>query len=437
MSVNTHLTRWPVAAAVLLLCAGCLDAGPQQHQVHAGSSGSGSASAAPSAGPDMADHRHAAEPAADLRLTLEQLLGHHAILMVRLMRGPIDREPTFVTAARGALDRNTDELVAAVDQADGHAAGSRFRTLWQQHVSALEDYSTAVASDDAAAKSRALSTLTAYSRRYGDLIEEATRGRLRSAAVTENVAEHIRHMVEATDAYAEGNYPRAYKMERMAYAAMFATGKSLAGATVQGPAGEMPASFTSPSEDLRSGLGQLLGEHVELAFDATRAVVAGQPAAKAAAAALYENTQAVLAAMSGAVGDQAAAAFGDVAAAHIDALVAFAIAVADDDDLAQARARARLDAFPQHLSGVLTPLSHGNVAADTVIQALRTHDQQLLQQVTAYAANDYPTAHTLAYAGYEHMFAVAQTLADVLAGQTAATAPRGGAATGAGGMARR
>ena len=62
--------------------------------------------------------------AADVRLLLEQVLGHHAILMVRLMRGPLDKEPGFVDAAQDALARNTDELVGAVSSVYGKPAGA-------------------------------------------------------------------------------------------------------------------------------------------------------------------------------------------------------------------------------------------------------------------------------------------------------------------------
>jgi hypothetical protein len=211
----------------------------------------------------------------------------------------------------------------------------------------------------------------------------------------------------------------------------------MAGAGVRKANGELPVAFDSPTENLRSGLGRLLGEHVELAFDATRAIVAGQPSAGAAAKALDENTQEILAAMQAAVGHKAAAAFGDIWAAHIDALVQFSVAVADDDDAAQSTARGHLDSFPGRLSSLLAPLSHGDVAADTVVAALRQHDQQLLQQVTAYAAKDFATAHDLAYDGYDHMFAIAATLSDVLVGKAGATSPGGGADTGGGGAARR
>jgi hypothetical protein len=77
------------------------------------------------------------------------------------------------------------------------------------------------------------------------------------------------------------------------------------------------------------------------------------------------------------------------------------------------------------------------VSAQTVIDALHEHDQQLLQQVTSYAAGDYATSHEIAYEGYVHMHDIAATLADVLEGRVAGDSPRGGAATGGGWFARQ
>ena len=58
--------------------------------------------------------------------------------MIRLMRGPIDKEPGFVEAADGALARNTDELVDAVSSVYGKTAGAEFRALWNEHVDRVE-----------------------------------------------------------------------------------------------------------------------------------------------------------------------------------------------------------------------------------------------------------------------------------------------------------
>jgi len=418
-----------VAVLLTLGCAACAPGGTEVAPRASSPSPSGSTG-----------HDHSASAPASpraVRLLMEQLLGHHAILMVRLMRGPIDDEDKFVDAAQGALQRNTDELADAISSVYGADAGSEFAAVWTDHVESLVAYSRAVAAGDDGARDDAMADLDAYSARYGEFIAELTDGELAADAVADGVATHIHHMLAATDDYADGDYEAAFAGERTAYAAMFGQGKALSGAAIRQSTGELPAGFDSPPADLRSALGRLLGEHVELAFDATRAVVAGSPAVEAAAGALDENTQEIITALQGALGPEEAATFSDIWAAHIDAVVQFAVGVADGDDAAQARARAQLDEFPQQLGTVLLALAGGRVAAETVIAALQEHDEHLMQQVTAFAAKDYATSHDLAYAGYAHMFAIADTLAIALEGHAMGSAPRGGAGTGGGGTSAR
>lgn len=414
--------------AVALLCSACAPA-----------SGDGDHSAAPAqVAANVSSHQHGnAASARQVRLLLEQLLGHHAILMVRLMRGPVDGERAFVSAADGALRQNTGELVDAVSSVYGAPAGAEFDTMWSEHVDLLADYGRARAQDDDGGMAAAREALDGYAARYGEMVSALTEGELPADAVAEGVSAHIHHLLDATDAYAAGDYGAAFDGERTAYAGMFTTGKQLSGAAVSESTGELPAGFDSPPSELRSALGRLLGEHVELAFDATRAVVSGNDAAAAAADALNANTQDIIAALQGALGDDVAREFSRIWSEHIDALVDFSVAVADDDAEAQARARAGLDAFPGALGEVLPALSRGRVTARSVIAALKEHDEQLLQQVTAYAAGDYETSHDLAYSGYEHMFAIANTLADALEGNASATSPREGPATGGGGLSGR
>ena len=398
---------------------------------------SGASKSSPSSSP-MEGHGDTVAAAAtprDVRLLMEKLLGHHAILMVRLMRGSVDGEPDFVEAADGALQRNTEELSGAVSSVYGEESAAKFSALWTEHVESLTAYSRALADEDDAAADAAKADLDAYSAKYGEFISGVTEGELTSSAVADDVGAHIQHLLDVTDSYAAGDYAEAFAGERTAYAAMFGTGKAISGAAVSPGSGELPAGFDSAPAELRSALGRLLGEHVELAFDATRAVVSGNAAAEAAAGALNENTQEIIAAMQGALGTKTGKEFSRIWAAHINAVVTFSIAVADADDEAQARARTTLDEFPRQLGAVLPAVSGGKVAADTVIAALRQHDQQLLQQVTAYAAKDYSTSHDLAYEGYDHMFAIANTLAEALEGSMAGSAPRGGAGTGGGGTA--
>jgi hypothetical protein len=382
------------------------------------------------------DHSgHEATSPRQSRLLMERLLGHHTILMIRLMRGSVDRQDRFVDAARDALQRNTDDLAGAISMIYDDDAAARFASLWSDHVGSLVAYSRALEDGDQTGQDRAEQALHRYCTEYGTFIEDLTEGEASAETVTNGVTMHVHHLMAATNAYEAGRYRSAYRRERTAYAAMFGQGKALSRAALKQSTGELAAGFGSPATDLRSALGRLLGEHVELAFDATRAVVVGSPSATAAAAALNQNTQEIITAMQGSLGDEIAATFSDIWAAHIDAVVQFAIAVADDDDEAQARARAQLDKFPRQLGRVLPEVAKGRVAAESVIRALKEHDEQLLQQITSFAAEDYVTSHKLAYDGYDHMFAIADTMARALEGHAAGAAPRGGAATGGGGTA--
>ena len=122
MTTSRRPQRAMAAAVALLLCAACTGGA---EEVRSAGSSSTSPSASASGGAPDHDHMASADPAGqtDVRLHMEQALGHHAVLMIRLMRGPVDKEQTFVAAAQGALDRNTDELVEAVVQAYGDDAG--------------------------------------------------------------------------------------------------------------------------------------------------------------------------------------------------------------------------------------------------------------------------------------------------------------------------
>jgi hypothetical protein len=370
-----------------------------------------------------------------VRLQLEQLLGQHAILAVRLMRGKLNRSPDFVEAATAALGKNTDELSVIVASAYGPEGGNGFKQLWAQHVSSLFAYSKGLADKDAAAQRNAKAELDRYTGDFGAFVSSATKGELPAAQVTAGVKTHIHHLISQVDAYGAGDYAAAYRLEREAYAAMFSTGKGLAAATVSARPGELPAGFDDPPQQLRSALGRLLGEHSELIVDATRAVIAKGAEFEQAAAALDGNTRDIGQAMTAVFGPQGAAQFGRLWATHVDAVVRFATAVAESDAAGQAQARARLDRFAQDFGRYLATLVKGKAAAEAFVAAAHQHDQQLLTSIMSYARGDYPTAHQITYEGYQHMFAIAESLADAIEGMAAKQLPKGGAATGGGGTA--
>jgi hypothetical protein len=91
MNKNFHGAQRLLILLLVLVCAACSsDTTPE---------GGSKASPKPKAS-KAADSSHqpaSTTPASpqEVRLLMEKLLGHHAILMIRLMRGAIDREPEF------------------------------------------------------------------------------------------------------------------------------------------------------------------------------------------------------------------------------------------------------------------------------------------------------------------------------------------------------
>jgi hypothetical protein len=69
---------------------------------------------------------------------------------------------------------------------------------------------------------------------------------------------------------------------------------------------------------------------------------------------------------------------------------------------------------------------------DDLAKALLQHDQLLMQQVDAFAAKDYATAHDLAYTTYQHMDEMGGALANAFSAVKSASAPAGGPQTGGG-----
>lgn len=434
--------RWQVAGIATILAvtvlAACSPEGP--HPSVSEQAGSGMVTRDASG----AGHVHAARrPAAPLavtpqqvRLQLEQLLGHHVILTVRLMRGQLNESPDFLEAATAALGKNTHELSALVAGVYGPGGSEEFERLWAKHVSSLYAYSKGLADNDSAAQREAKTELDRYARDYAVFISSATDGEISRAQVTADIDGHIHHLISQIDAYEAGDYATAYRLEREAYAAMFSTGKGLAGAAVSTRPGELPTGFDDPPQQLRSALGRLLGEHSELLVDVTRTVLADGADFEQAAAALDGNSRDIGQAITAAFGSGAASQFGDLWARHVDAVVSFATAVAERDTAGQARARGRLDRWSQDFGRYLATAVEDTDAAATFVAAADQHDEHLLTSITSYASGDYAMAHQITYEGYQHMLGTANSLADAIESGAAKRMPKGGAATGSGGTAR-
>jgi hypothetical protein len=192
---------------------------------------------------------------------------------------------------------------------------------------------------------------------------------------------------------------------------------------------------TAPDQ-LRSALGMLLGEHVALAIDAMRDGVDGRPDFTDSAGALNANTADLTAAIETLFGPEGAARFNSFWADHIDLFVDYTVALAGDDQAGRDTARAGLVGYQDGFGALLSELTGGRLPAEALSQEMQLHDDQLLQQIDAYADEDYNRASELSFGAYQHMFSTAANLAEAIEANLGGTLPTGGAQTGGGGTAR-
>jgi hypothetical protein len=179
-------------------------------------------------------------PAADLRATLDTLLGEHALLAVAATQKGFAGDEDFEAVA-AALDENGVELSEAIGSVYGDEAGREFldgNNMWRAHIGFLVDYTVALAGSDKAAQRQAADNLTVYVETFSSFLATATD--LPQAALRESITEHVKQLKGQIDAYAAGRYEESARLAREAYEHMVMTGDTLAGAIV----GQNPEMFS-------------------------------------------------------------------------------------------------------------------------------------------------------------------------------------------------
>jgi hypothetical protein len=389
------------------------------------------------AGHDPTGHAVAVEQpgAVELRAQLEQLLGQHAILTVRLTRARLRGDDDLAQTADEALSKNAADMGALLETVYGAEAAETFEQAWIAHVTSLFNYARGVADEDATVRSEARGQLDTHVSELSQYLDEATEQAVPAAVVEDELRMHVDHLLEQVDAYAAENYERAYQLERETYADMFPLGKVLAAGIVTGGGVELPAEFDSPAAELQSQLGMTLGEHAELAVDAMRSGISGLPDFPAAAGALDQNTSELTGMIESVFGADSAGSFQKLWGDHIDAFVAYTQALAGEDGAAQQAAQARLTGFNSDFAQFLSTATEGRLETAALADAFVMHEQMLMRQINEYAAADYTTAHQVSYDAYQHMFALAEQAATAIGQTVAEGSPKGGAETGVGGTA--
>ena len=182
-----------------------------------------------------APHNHAAavqvsDRAEELRVTLDRLLGEHALLAIAATRRGYDGDRDF-GAAGAALDRNAVELANVIGTAYGRKARNEFlngKFKWRAHIGFFVDYTVALKKGDRAGQAKAVNNLKGYIGSFSGFLAKATG--LPANAVRASITDHVMQLKGQIDAYARGRFVRAYRLERAAYRHMFMTGDTLAAA---------------------------------------------------------------------------------------------------------------------------------------------------------------------------------------------------------------
>lgn len=356
---------------------------------------------------------------------LQTLLSHHATLAIRLTRATLTGDPGFAEAADNALVRNINDLRTALAPVIGARRARQLSSQLGSQTHALFQYAAGIRDEAPDDRRTARRQLRRGIEEQAALLAQLGGDRVETE---EALRTHVDQQIEQADAFADEDYDRAYELQRAAFAETFALGRTMASGAVRVPE-------PTPTDELRTALAMLLGEHVELAVDTMRTGASGADDFEAAAAALDANTGALTDAMDALFGARRAQEFNEVWADHIDLFVEYTIAVVEDDAAAKQSVRDRFDRVVHRFGTTLETATDGRVDADGVVKAMGEHERQLVDQIELFADDDLSAAHGLSYRAYVHIRHVAEDLAAAFAAAASDDMPLGGSHTGGGGTA--
>ncbi|HET7448977.1 MAG TPA: hypothetical protein VFJ78_00130 [Gaiellaceae bacterium] len=179
---------------------------------------------------DRMHMQHSATTAADLRVTLDNLLGEHALLAIWATQAGYSGQKSFPAIA-AQLDKNSVAISTAISSVYGAAAGKQFlngKNLWRAHIKYFVDYTVALAKKDTAGQKKAVANLMTYIQVQAAFFAKATG--LPKQALVDDLTAHVLQLKGQLDAYAKGNFKQSYALADGAYKHMFMTGDLLAGA---------------------------------------------------------------------------------------------------------------------------------------------------------------------------------------------------------------
>ena len=176
--------------------------------------------------------------AADLRTTVDLLLGEHIFLATKATGAALGGSQAEFAAYGDLLNKNGTDIGDLIGAAYGPDAKDQFNKIWSAHNGFFVDYTTGVAKADKAMQDKAVMDLTqTYVPQFAAFIATATG--LPNDAVTALTAEHVTTTKDVVDAQGAKNAADAAAKDRLAAQHMQMIGDPLAKAIVA----KLPAKF--------------------------------------------------------------------------------------------------------------------------------------------------------------------------------------------------
>jgi hypothetical protein len=176
--------------------------------------------------------------AINFRVALNGLLQEHLYLATFATGAAIGGRTDELTAAGDALSKNGTDIGAAIRGLYDAAAETKFNGIWSAHNGFFVDYTTGVATDDEAKKTKAVKDLTeTYVPQFADFLNGATD--LPKAALATLTTDHVLTTKAVVDAQGAEDETKAAMNDRHAGQHMQMIGDPLSAAIVE----KLPAKF--------------------------------------------------------------------------------------------------------------------------------------------------------------------------------------------------
>jgi len=360
--------------------------------------------------PSKFDNTQIGTPAGNLRITLDQLLGEHAVLLELAMQALYAGNTAAYDGYMAQMDQNTQALTAAVSSIYGSAAGQQFEALWNRH-----QYFFTYARDALAAEVDQ-ATLTRYKNQFANVLAQLN-PHFSAATLSAVLQDHINQEIQAFNDFAEGNVSGAAQETTAAYQLMFTAGDYLA----TGFAEQFPTTFgnsspNTPTGNLVASLDALLGLHAVALEGAMLSTYAHNPVGTAVFMNLMDqNTAQLTQAISGIYGAAAGEAFASLWNQH-KYFFTYAADIQAGDTQAANEAQASLTAYKNQFSAFLAK-ANPYLSEGTLSTVLQDHINQITTAFTDAVQGHDAVAVTTMEQAYGTMFTAGQYLAQGIVSQ--------------------